>query len=295
MRTVKGMHKSKWLILLTGLVTLLAVGYLTRDKTKLNQETITAVGSTALQPLVEAASQEFMKEHPNTFVNVQGGGSGTGLSQIQERAVDMGNSDLFAEEKPGIDGTKLIDNKIAVVGVAPIINKQVRLNNLTTQNLIDIFTGKVTNWRQIGGPDLKIVVINRTQGSGTRNTFEKFGINHHDSLVSQEQESSGTVKQIVASTPGAISYVAFGYLDNTVKVPTLNHVQPVAQSVINNKWPIWSYEHIYTSKDANQLTKQFIQFMNSDSVQTQLFEKLGYISVAKMQYERDWQGKITKK
>ncbi|ORN26807.1 phosphate ABC transporter substrate-binding protein PstS family protein [Lentilactobacillus parabuchneri] len=268
--------------------------YNARSKTSTNQQSITAVGSTALQPLVEAASEQYSADHAGIFINVQGGGSGTGLSQIETGAVQMGNSDLFAEEKAGINPKGLVDHKIAVVGVVPITNDQVGIKNLTTKQLIAIFTGKITNWRQLGGPNLPVTLINRSQGSGTRVTFEQFGLAGHESATAQEQDSSGTVRQIVSSTPGAISYVSFGYINKSVQPISINGVQPTENNVKNNKWKIWSYEHIYTRGKPTGLTKKFLTYLKNDHIQTTLFNKLGYISVKDMQYQRSWQGKISK-
>lgn len=268
--------------------------YSARSKTSTNQQSITAVGSTALQPLVEAASEQYSADHAGIFINVQGGGSGTGLSQIETGAVQMGNSDLFAEEKAGINPKGLVDHKIAVVGVAPITNDQVGIKNLTTKQLIAIFTGKITNWRQLGGRNLPVTLINRSQGSGTRVTFEQFGLAGHESATAQEQDSSGTVRQIVSSTPGAISYVSFGYINKSVQPISINGVQPTENNVKNNKWKIWSYEHIYTRGKPTGLTKKFLTYLKNDHIQTTLFNKLGYISVKDMQYQRSWQGKISK-
>lgn len=258
-------------------------------------EEINVVGSTALQPLAEAAGEEFSREHMGKFVNVQGGGSGTGLSQVQAGAVNIGNSDLFAEDKDGIDAKKLVDHKICVVGIAPIVNKEVTVKNLSIEQLRGIFSGKYTNWKQLGGKDQKIVILNRAQGSGTRFTFEKWVMDGQKSKPSQEQDSNGMVRQIVADTPGAISYLAFPYIKDDVKTLNLNHVKPTDKNVANNKWPIWDYEHMYTKGEAKGLTKEYLDFVQSKNVQKKLIPKLGYVPVTEMKVERNAEGKVTNK
>lgn len=257
-------------------------------------ESVTAVGSSALQPLVETVAEIYQTEHPGKFINVQGGGSGTGLSQVQSGAVDIGNSDLFAEEKKGIDAEALVDHKVAAVGITPIVNKGIGVSDISLENLKKIFLGEITNWKEVGGKDQEIVLLNRAAGSGTRGTFEKWVLDGETAKRAQEQDSSGMVRQIIADTPGAISYVAFSYVTDDVATLSIDGIEPTDENVTTNNWIIWSYEHMYTKGEPTALTKEFLDYILSEEVQMNVVGELGYIPVAKMKVERDWEGNIVK-
>lgn len=248
----------------------------------------TAVGSSALQPLAEKAAQLFMEKNPDAKIQVQGGGSGTGLKQVAEGGSDIGNSDVFAEEKLPEDQAKtLVDHKVAVVGFATVVNPKVTVDNLTSQQLIDIFTGKITNWKDVGGSDMKIVILNRPASSGTRATFKKYALKGADEATGTAltEESSGAIKKALNDTEGSISYLALSYVDNTVKAIKYEGVEPNTDNVKSGTYPIWSYEHMYTKGEATGAAKAFIDFMMSDEFKSSIVE-LGYIPTSDMKTSR---------
>lgn len=253
---------------------------------------VTVVGSTALQPLTEAVSKEYRTDHPQTSITVQGGGSGPGLSQVQAGAVNIGAADIFAEQKDGIDAHRLQDHIVAVSGIVPVVNRDLGVRDLSLTQLRQIYTGAVTNWRQVGGPDQPITVINRAAGSGTRLAFEQVVLKGRSSRNAQEQDSNGTVKEIVASTPGAISYISAAYLNQQVQPLTISGVAPTAANITTNRWPLWSYEHMYTQQRPSRATREFIAFMQSKRVQQTLVERAHYVNIHDMQVQRTADGTI---
>ena len=261
-----------------------------------NSNKITVVGSSAMQLLAEQAGNDYRLSHPDSNIVVQGGGSGTGLSQVQAGAVEIGTSDVFAETQKGIDATKLQNHLVAVVGIVPIVNKSAGVKNLTRQQLSDIFTGKITNWKQVGGKNQNITVINRSKGSGTRGTFEGLILNGKKPIQAQEQDSNGTVRKIVSSTPGTISYISFPYAnDENIQKLSIDGIKPTNKNVVTNRWHLWSYEHMYTKGKPNKNVQKFIDYMLGSKVQNDLVPKLGYISINKMQVERDSNNHVVQK
>lgn len=285
------MHKHR-LTYIT-MIAILAMVFLTGCKN--NSSKITIVGSSAMQLLAEQAGNDYRLAHPNSNIVVQGGGSGTGLSQVQAGAVEIGTSDVFAETQKGIKASALRDHPIAVVGIVPIANKDTGVKNLSRQQLEKIFSGEITNWRQVGGKDEEITVINRSKGSGTRSSFEDIVLKGKKAVRSQEQDSNGTVKKIVSSTPGTISYISFPYAnDKNIQKISLDGVKPTNKNITTNAWPLWSYEHMYTKGKPNKQIQKFINYMLSDKVQDELIPKIGYLSVNQMKVKRDSNNRITK-
>lgn len=258
-------------------------------------EPVTAVGSTALQPLVEQTAKDFMAKNQGVQIQVQGGGSGTGLSQVASGAATIGNSDIFAEEKKGIPANELVDHKVAVVGMAAAVSPKVKVDNLTKQQLIDIFTGKITNWKDVGGDDMKITLVNRPKSSGTRATFNMFAMDGKEEAEGITEDSSGTVRKIIAETPGAIGYLALSYFNDTVKSLKLDGVEANAENITTNKYPVWAYEHMYTKGEPTGNAKAFLDFIMSEEVQKKTITELGFLPITDMKVERDAAGKVTQK
>lgn len=252
-------------------------------------------GSTALQPLAAAAAEEFMNKNPKVSIQVNGGGSGTGLSQVAQGAVQIGNSDLFAEEK-NMPADQLVDHKVAVVGITAAINPKIGIKDIKKDDLIKVFTGKIKNWKELGGPDQKITLVNRPDSSGTRAVFNKLALDGATPSEGITEDASNTVKKIINETPGAIGYLAFSYLtDNTVTPLSIDGVSPTGENVLSGKFPVWAYEHAYTKGEPNELAKAFLDYMMSDEIQSSIVTKQGYLPVTQMKVERDATGKVTNK
>ncbi|MEW9674626.1 phosphate ABC transporter substrate-binding protein [Lentibacillus sp. L22] len=264
------------------------------NKDKLSGSVIIG-GSSALQPLATAAAEQFMNKYPNTQVQVQGGGSGTGLSEVAAGNLDIGNSDYFVESQEGIPADKLVDHRVAVVGITAAVHPDAGVTNLSKSDLIKIFTGKIKNWKEVGGKDEKITLVNRPDGSGTRATFINFALDGTAPAEGITEDSSNTVKKIIAETPGAIGYLAFSYFDDSVVKMNIDNVEATDESIISGEFPIWAYEHMYTNGKPDGAEKAFLEYMMSDTIQNGPVAKQGYIPASKMNVERNAQGEITKK
>lgn len=257
-------------------------------------------GATSFQPLVEAAANDFMDANMETSITVTAGGSGQGLSDVKDGKAQIGRSDVFAETKlTPAECEQLVDNQVCVVGMGPIVNSDVDVDSLTTEQLRGIFTGQITDWSEVGGTAGTIQVINRKAGSGTRATFEAAVLagatvpDDFPNLVAEE-DSSGTVVEKVSQTSGSISYLAFSYFDDSkFKALSVDGVEPTAENVETGDFKIWSYEHMYTSVDADELTKAFIDYMLSDEVQGSLVEEQGFIPLIGMKVKQDSEGVIS--
>lgn len=252
--------------------------------------TITAAGSSALKPLADDAAEYFNELHPDVSITIDAGGSGQGLQQVADGTVDIGNSDVTAEEKLDASMAEgLVDHQVCVITMALIVNPDVAeagVTDLTKDQLISIFTGETTNWSEVGGPDEDIVLITRPESSGTRATFEKYALdgNKEASNTSMETDDSGVLLQNVRDTKGAIGYVALSYLtgeDTGVSTVAIDGVEPTLENTYNGTYPVWTYEHMYTNGEPNEVAQAFLDYIMSDDYGTRM-EELGYGVSSKM-------------
>ncbi|MDR3559982.1 MAG: phosphate ABC transporter substrate-binding protein [Negativicutes bacterium] len=245
------------------------------------QGTVTASGSTALLPLLKPGQEEFQKKNPKVTVNIAGGGSFTGMNQVASGAVQIGNSDVNIPAE--LKDAGLIDHQVAVAPFVMVVNPDVTVDNLTQAQYVAIFTGKTTNWKEVGGKDQKITIIHRPKSSGSRATIAEIvlkGEAFTDNAVIQD--SNGAVRAGIASTPGAIGYVDAPYVDSSIKALAYNGVKYTPENVINHTYPVFAYEHMYTKGQPAGAVKAFLDYVMSKEFQESFVEKNGFIPVTKM-------------
>ncbi len=230
---------------------------------------ISISGSTALLPLVKQAAVDYQTAHANVKISVAGGGSRVGITQVAQRAVDIGDSDIPAQGEPS-----LVDHAVAIVTFGIVVNPQTGVKNLSTAQIRGIFSGKFTNWSQAGGRNGPITVINRPRSSGTRAVLvSKILGGHEPSEGGLTQDSSGTVAAMVAQTPGAISYLGLAYVNpQSQTVVSIDGIGPSQDGL--KKYPYWSYEHMYTNGQPSAQVAGFIGFVTQDRV---LLRRLKFI------------------
>lgn len=250
--------------------------------TSFTGQTVHLVGSTALLPLAAKAADLFRQQHPEVKIDVQGGGSVTGLNAVINHQAEIGDSDIYADPATYPD-PNLTDHIVCVNIFTLIINPAVNISSLNTQQVINIFAGATTNWKEVGGPDLAISPVIRPTTSGTRALFDKYIMGGaQEAGTPQTSDSSTSIIDAVAHTPGAIGYIAVTSVNPTVKTINLNGVSATQQNIKNGTYNFWGFEHMYTTQNGISATTAFLDFMQTTQIQ-QLVLQLGYISVSDIQ------------
>jgi phosphate transport system substrate-binding protein len=190
---------------------------------------VTMAGSTSMEKLANAAAEAFMEKYPKVTVTAEFTGSGAGVEAVLAGSVDIGNSSRNLKEEEKSKGAA--ENIVAVDGIAVVVDKSNKISDLSKEDLIKIYTGEITNWKDVGGEDAPIVVIGREAGSGTRGAFEELLEIEDACAYANELDSTGAVMAKVASTPGAIGYVSLDVVDDTVSVLALEGVEATEENI----------------------------------------------------------------
>jgi len=246
-----------------------------------NIESLSITGSTTVLPVAQAAADAYMNAHQNVDIKVSGGGSSVGVQAIGEGTADIGMSsrDLKAEETAKYPD--LLPTVIGNDGIAVIVHPANNVGPLDLDQVKAIYQGNYTNWKQLGGPDLAIVVIGRDSASGTREFFFEKVMKKENFVAHQlEKNSNGAVQQTVAQTPGAIGYVGLGYVDQTTRaVPILvsgSPVEPTVKNVLGGKYPIARPLVMITSGEPAGLAKEYLAFLTGPEGQ-RILEEEGFV------------------
>lgn len=190
---------------------------------------ISMAGSTSMEKLANAVAESFMELHPDVTVTAEFTGSSAGIESLTAGSVDIGNSSRNLKDSEKEAGA--VENIVAIDGIAVVVDPANTVEGLTKDQLIDIYTGKIKNWSEVGGEDSVIIVVGREAGSGTRGAFEELLEIEDACAYANELDSTGAVMAKVASTPGAIGYVSLDVVDDTVIALPLDGVEPTEENI----------------------------------------------------------------
>ena len=271
------MFKKKIVALLCGAVMVsgLAVGCGSGGSSEGDTAKITISGSTSVGPTMEVLAEAYQKNN-DVKIEVQQPGSSAGIKNTIDGTSDLGMSsrDLKDEETADVEGTQ-----IAIDGIAVVTNTANKVKDLTIDQVKDIFTGKITNWKEVGGEDAPIVVISREEGSGTRDGFQDILGFESEELTKDAtiSDGSGNVKSTVEGNENAIAYISFGYLDDTLNDLKIDGVEANDENVVAGKYPISRPFLVVNKKDAmTDNAKAFVDFIMSEEGQNIISEE-GFI------------------
>lgn len=242
-------------------------------------DSIEISGSTTVLPIIQAAAEEYMRAKEGVRVDVQGGGSSVGIEAVRNGVADIGMSsrELKPEEEEGIEKIP-----IAVDAIAIIVNKSNPVESLTSEQVRKIFSGEITNWKEVGGEDREIVVVNRDEASGTREAFSKLLMGESKFLKRAiVQPGSGQVRSIVSSTPEAIGYLSIGYVRDEAKIISLNGVKPTIDNIKNQSYQLVRTLYLLTRGEPKGINSDFIEFVLSPKIQKEIVAK-AYIPISEL-------------
>lgn len=241
--------------------------------------TVSTDGSTSMEKVIGALSEAFQENYPNVTVTYNPTGSGSGITAVTEGNCDIGlaSRNLKDEEKNGLTSTT-----VAIDGIAMIVNTANEVSDLSLDQIAKIYTGEITNWKDVGGADQEIVVIGREAGSGTRDGFESITGTSDKCQMDQELTSTGAVIQAVGANEAAIGYASLAAVDDTIKTLTVEGVAPSEETVLDGTYKIQRNFNMITndSKELSPAAQAFLDFATSLEAAS-LIEAAGAVPVSK--------------
>lgn len=243
------------------------------------QATVSTDGSTSMEKVIGYLSEAYMDENKNVKVTYNPTGSGSGIQAVSEGRCDIGLSsrDLKDDEKQNLEETV-----VAIDGIAIIVNPENTVEDLSVEQIGKIYTGEITNWKEVGGEDKPIVPIGREAASGTRDGFESITGTKDKCKYSQELTSTGDVIQTVSGNPNAIGYASLAAVKDTIKVLSVEGVKPSKETIQDKTYKIQRNFVLVTRKGTALSTdaQKFFDFATSSAADS-LIEKAGAIPVIK--------------
>ena len=242
---------------------------------------ISMEGSTSMEKFANALSESFMEKYPKVTVTAEFVGSGAGVEAVNNGSADIGNSSRNLKDEEKANG--VAENIVAIDGIAVVVDPSNTVEDLTKQQLSDLYEGKVTNWKDVGGSDAPVVVVGRESGSGTRSAFEELLGLEDLCKYSNELDSTGAVMAKVASTPGSIGYVSLDVLDDTVKALKLEGAEPTEENIKAGSYFLSRPFVMATKGDISQqndLVKALFDYIYSEEG-TEIVKSVGLIAVDK--------------
>lgn len=239
--------------------------------------TLTMAGSTSMEKLSNALAEGFMTANPGVTVTPEFNGSSAGVEQMLAGTVQIGNASRNLKDGEIAEGA--VENIVAIDGIAVIVDTANAVNDITTEDLVKIYTGEITNWSELGGKNQPIVVIGREAGSGTRSAFEELLEIEEKCVYAQELDSTGTVMANVAATPGAIGYVSLDVLNDTVIAVSLNGVEATEENIVAGSYSL-SRPFVMATKGEvsaqDELVQAFFAYIQSEEGQA-IIKQVGLI------------------
>ena len=241
-------------------------------------------GSTTVLPVMQKVAESYMAANPGVEIVISGGGSGNGikalidgLCNIAMASRDIKNNEVELAKKNGITPTRIA---VAIDALIPVVNPKNPIKNLSMQQLQEIYMGKITNWKNVGGNDAPIVVLSRDTSSGTYETwYEKVMKKQRVMPAALLQASNGSIVQAVSTNPNAIGYIGFGYLNDTIKKLNLNNIVANQESALDGTWSIARELYVFINGKGSPEIQSFIKYLVDPQKGQKAVEEIGFIKL----------------